>query len=411
MPTAQNGADMAVLIVGASVAGVRAAQALRSAGSTAEITVLGEEPHHPYDKPPLSKEMLLPGGDGAAVPLLSEEDVAHLGLDIRLNVRATGLDPWNRTVRTADGGQTGYDELIIATGAAARTLPGTEGIGGVYTIRTAQDAIALRGELVGGRRAVVIGAGFIGAEFASAASAHGVDVTIVEQQEQPLASVLGAEVGREIAALHTANGVALLTGVAVAGVEADERVRGVRLADGRLLAADVVVVGIGAVPGTAWLADSGLSTENGVLCDERLRAVGVDHVHAVGDVARWPHPFYGTGMRIEHWTNANEHAAVVAADLTGGPMPRPTLPYVWSDQYGRRIQIVGRPAAGTPVLVKPGPAPLAVYTDPGGVLVGAVVVDDPRALMKLRKAVLARLPLAELDLAGMAGVRTSTAAG
>ena len=402
------------MIVGASVAGIRAAQALRSAGSTADITILGEEPHQPYDKPPLSKEMLLPGGDGGPVPLLSAADVETLGLDLRLGVRATGLDPSARTVRTADDRMLGYDEMIIATGAAARSLPGTEGVAGVYTLRTAEDAVALRRELSSGRRAVVVGAGFIGAEFASAASAHGVEVTIVEAQEHPLSTVLGVQVGREIAGLHAANGVTLLTGVTVAGIDAAAdpatdavRVQGVRLRDGRVLPADVVVVGIGAVPNTAWLAGSGLSIDDGVLCDERLRAVGVEHVHAVGDVAHWPHPFFGAGMRIEHWTNANEHAAVVAADLTGGPPPRPTLPYVWSDQYGRCIQIVGRPAAGTAVLLRTGPSTLAVYTDPDGVVVGGVAIDDARALMKCRKAVMARKSLAELDLPGVDGARSA----
>ena len=388
---------MSVLIVGASVAGIRTAQALRAAGNTADITILGEEAHHPYDKPPLSKEMLLPGGDGNPVPLLSADEIEKLGLDLRLGVRATGLDPAGRTVRTAGNETIGYDDVVIATGATARSLPGAGELAGVYTLRNAEDAFRLRTALATAKRAVVVGAGFIGAEFASSASAHGVEVTVVEVQEQPLAALLGAEVGATFADLHAANGVALLTGTGVAALTGDDRVTGVRLADGRVLPADVVVVGIGTVPATGWLGGSGLEIDDGVRCDSRLRAIGVDHVHAVGDVAKWPHAFYEAGMRIEHWTNANEHAAVVAADLTGTAAPRVTVPYVWSDQYGHRIQIVGRPAAGKPVLLRGGRSTLAAYVDTDGVLVGAVAVDDPRALMACRKAILARTPFDTFD--------------
>lgn len=393
---------MTVLVVGASVAGIRTAQALRQSGFDGGITVVGEEPHHPYDKPPLSKEMLAEDAPDVPVPLISAEELAALDIDLRLGVRATRLDPGARVVETADEQLLAYTTLVIATGVRPRTLPGTAGVPGVHTIRTADDAFALRRQLAARPPVAVIGAGFIGAEFASAARARGCSVTVIEAQDVPMAHLLGPHVGARLAELHREHGVRLVTGSRVDHVDHDgDGVRGVALADGRVVPAGLVVVGIGARPATDWLADSGLPVRDGVECDEGLRVVGFPDIYAAGDVARWPHARYGSPMRIEHWTNANEHGALVAAGITGAPAPRPQVPYVWSDQYGHRIQIVGRPSTGTLAHCAGSASDrlTAVYADEAGRVVGAVVVDDPRTLLKLRRAVAAGAALADLDLA------------
>lgn len=382
-----------VVVVGASVAGIRTAQALRQQGFDGSLTLVGEESHHPYDKPPLSKEQL---ATGEPTPLLTPEELEGLGVDLRLGVRATGVDTAARVLRTTDGEHT-YDHLVIATGVSPRTLPGSD-LAGVRTVRTADDAAWLREQLASVPRVVVIGAGFIGAEFAAAASAHGCDVTIVEAQATPMAHLLGSPVGARLAQLHERHGVTVRTAARFDHFVGEDRVEGVVLDDGEHLPADLVVVGIGATPATGWLAGSGLPVDDGIECGADLRVVDHPEVLAAGDVARWPHAHYGELLRIEHWTNANEHGALAAATILGLPAPRAQVPYVWSDQYGHRIQIVGLPARGDLVhLGGEGPEDLvAVYADADGIVVGGVVVDDSRVFMRLRKAVTRRLPTAEL---------------
>lgn len=393
-------ASVSILIVGASVAGVRAAQALRSAGFTGRITLLGDEAHPPYDRPPITKGMLDPGGDGARIPLLSEQALAALNVDLQLGVRAAALNPASRSVTAADGRTLLYERLILATGVVPRMLPEAGSLSGVHTIRTADDAAKLRTALPRAERIVVIGAGFIGAEFATAARGYGHQVSVVEAQEVPLAHVVGPEVGALLSLLHTANGVNLLTGALVSRLEGREKVTAVVLDDGRVLPADLVVVGIGATPATDWLATSGLPINDGIECDAKLRVVGFPEIYAAGDVARWPHPFFGTSVRIEHWTNANEHGALVAASILGQPVPATPVPYVWSDQYGHRIQIAGRPNAGV-LAVRVGDAEhqlVALYADQAGSLIGAVTVDDPRLLLRCRKAIARGARIDEVDL-------------
>lgn len=383
---------MTVLIVGASVAGVRTAQALRMKGFSGLITLVGEEPHLPYDKPPLSKEMILPEGDPAPVPLVEQEQLAALSLDLRLGVRVVELDVSERSVRTDQGELLGFEHLVIATGATPRRLPGVGVLEGVHTLRTLEDAQALRDGMTSARNVVVIGAGFIGAEFAAAAAKHGTEVTLVEAQEVPLDHLLGREVGSRLAEVHSAAGNELLCGVGVAHIEGNGRVESVVLNDGRRLPADLVVVGIGAAPATEWLESSGLPLADGVECGEDLQVVGTEGIYAAGDVARWPHPLYGQDIRVEHWTNANDHAGIIAASITGASLPKAQVPYVWSDQYGHRIQIVGRPSSGSLTHVSgtlSGGDLVATYAGVEGELVGAVVVDDPRLLMKCRKVITA----------------------
>lgn len=389
-----------VLIVGASVAGIRTAQALRMQSFDGRITLIGEELHHPYDKPPLSKEQLAADAGATPPPLVSADELKQLNLDLRLGVRATGLDTGDRVVHT-DAGDQAYDYLVIATGVTPRTLPGAH-IDGVRTVRTADDAAFLRDRLAGKPRVVVIGAGFIGAEFAAAASTQDCPVTVVEAQQTPMAHILGDRVGARLAALHTEHGVTVRTGARLTRFVGDSAVEAVVLADSsgaeEILSADLVVVGIGADPATEWLRDSGLPIRNGVECDADLRVLGHPEIFAAGDVARWPHALYGEPIRVEHWTNANEHAAVVAAGITGGDIPRPQSPYVWSDQYGHRIQIIGLPARGKLVYLAGEGAPdlVAVYADEAGRVIGGVVVDDARGFMKLRKAVTKKASVNEL---------------
>jgi len=391
---------MSVLIVGASVAGVRTAQALRAADYAGDITMIGEELHRPYDKPPLTKAMLDPHGDGAQVPLLSDDDLEALTIDLQLGVRALSLDPARRVVTTDLMQDLTYKNLVIATGVTPRTLPAMEHLSGVHAIRTADDAHNLRIQLPGAEHVVVIGAGFIGAEFATAASKYGCQVTIVEAQRTPMAHIVGEEVGALLADLHRANGVRLVTNACFARFEGNNHVSAVVLDDGRTLPADLVVVGIGTRPATDWLATSGLPVSNGIDCDEQLRVIAFPGVYAAGDVARRPHPHYDTSVRIEHWTSANEHGAVVAASIMRKPIPSPAMPYVWSDQYDHRIQIIGRPSAGK-LFLHAGDAHdhlVALYAAPSGSLVGAVIVDDPRLMLRCRRAINERAQVGDLDL-------------
>lgn len=386
--------------MGASVAGIRTAQALRLQGYSGSITLLGEELHHPYDKPPLSKENLQLGDGSSPVLLLTADELTALNVDLRLGVRAVGLDPFACQVETDDGHRWDYSTLVIATGVHPRRLTNASHLKGVHTIRTADDASALRCALARQPRVAVIGAGFIGAEFASAARGYGCDVTIIEMQEIPMAHILGAEVGRQLGGLHGKHGATLYTGVTIDHFDGQDAVTGVALTDGRLIPIDLVVVGVGAEPSTGWLKGSGLPIDNGILCDAQLEVIGFPGIYAAGDVARWPHPLYGFPVRIEHWTNANEHGAIVAAAITGQPAPRASVPYVWSDQYGHRIQIVGRPSAGR-LAVLTGDIEnqlLAVFADDHDLIVGAVVMDDPRTLMKYRKAISKAATLSDLGL-------------
>ena len=275
-----------ITIVGASLAGVRAAESLRRQGFDRPITLIGDEAHAPYDRPPLSKQFLAGEWDADRLALTKPEKLAEFDLDLRLGVRAAGFDLGRRRLTLADGDTLDVDGLLVATGARCRTLPGTEGMGGVFTLRGLDDAEAIRVAFdAGPSRVVVVGAGFIGAEVAATARQRGLEVTLIEALPQPLARVLGDEMGAVCAAVHRDHGVDLRVGVGVDAVDAgaDGNVERVRLSDGSVVEAEVVVVGIGVVPNTEWLEGSGLTIDNGVVCDETcLAAPGVT---AAGDVA------------------------------------------------------------------------------------------------------------------------------
>lgn len=377
-----------VAVVGASLAGLSAARSLRKQGYDGRLVVIGDELHRPYDRPPLSKEFL--AGTLGEADLVLEAEGEDLGAEWLLGTRATGLDHARRVVRLGDGREVQADGFVIATGAAARTLPGSEGLAGVHTLRTLDDALALRDELARGGRLVVIGGGFVGAEVASTAYALGLDVSVVEAAPTPLAGPLGETMGAVVSALHADHGVRLLCGVGVKGLSGERRVDAVLLEDGRSVPADTVVVGVGAQPCVEWLEGSGIVLDNGVKCgaDGRTSLAGVV---AVGDCANWYDPRAGFHRRVEHWTGARERPdAAIATLLSGGAtepgVPRP--PYFWSDQYGVKIQFAGHAAGADSVTIEAGAADdrdvLAVYRRAGDP-VAVLGMNQPRLFTRWRK--------------------------
>ncbi|MGP4085281.1 NAD(P)/FAD-dependent oxidoreductase [Streptomyces sp. KR55] len=379
-----------ITVVGASLAGLSTVRALRAEGYDGEIVVVGEERHTPYDRPPLSKDFLRGDFDADALALGDADEYEDLDVQWLLGERAVRLDPVARTVTLAGGRHVRTDGVVVATGASPRTLPGTDGLAGVHTLRTLDDAQALRAELLDGLpRVVVIGAGFIGAEVAATAHRLGLHVTVVEALDVPLERQLGREMGLVCSSLHNDHGVRLLCGTGVAGLVGEGRVTGVRLADGRVLPADIVVVGVGVRPATDWLAGSGVQVDDGVVCDVGC-STGVPGVVAVGDVARCPNPFTGRHARIEHWSNATEQAKTAARTLlTGVSAPAPlTAPYFWSDQYQVRIQLAGHVAPGAEPQVVEGDVDsrsfTAVYRREG-TAVAVLSLNQPKFFNRLRR--------------------------
>ncbi|MGW0591998.1 NAD(P)/FAD-dependent oxidoreductase [Streptosporangium sp. NPDC002607] len=390
-----------VLIIGGSIAGVRTAEGLRRLSFEGSITILEEGSDLPYDRPALSKQVLTGGGSDESVMLRSQADLDKARIELRRGCRGVGLDVDARTVRLADGAVIGYSDLVVATGSAPRRLPAAPARPGVHYLRTLRDARNLRDAIDAPARVVIVGAGFIGSEVAAAAAVRSASVTVVEPYAFPLSRVLGDLVGKRLARLHESKGVQLVLGRSVSDVGDDGAGgRRVVLDDGTTLDCDVVVVGIGAIPNTAWLAESGLDVADGVVCDEFCRA-SAPHVFAAGDVARWPNALYDEPMRIEHWTNAVEQAGVVAWNIVHPDNPRAysPVPYVWSDQYGSRLQIVGRPRAEDEVRIvlddAAGDGLVALYVRDGG-LAGAFALNAPSQLLALRRSLAARTPLDEI---------------
>lgn len=380
-----------VTVVGASLAGLYAARELRAQGFDGRLVIVGEEPHRPYDRPPLSKDFLAGRSDEAQLGLSDPEEETGLDAEWLLGTRARGLDAHGRAILLEGGRTLVTDGLVIATGASARRLPGTDGPAGVHTLRTLDDARALRAAIDGGgRRVVVIGGGFIGAETASSCAALGHEVTVVEAAPLPLLPRLGPEMAAVCAELHRRGGTELITGTGVSRLHGRGSVTGVELADGRVLPADLVVVGIGAVPNTGWLTGSVLPLRDGVLCDDGCVTV-LPRVVAVGDVARVG------GERAEHWTSATEQPAVAVRNLLAGrtvDAVRP-LPYFWSDQYGSRIQFAGRHREGDAVTVVEGSTAdggfLCRY-ERGGRTTAVLAVDRARSFMRARRELRAAQP-------------------
>jgi 3-phenylpropionate/trans-cinnamate dioxygenase ferredoxin reductase subunit len=382
-----------VAIVGTSLAGLRAAETFRREGFDGRIVAIGAEPHLPYDRPPLSKELLRGDWEPDQV-VLRKQGVDDLDLEWRLDTRAVALDAAVREIALHDGERIAFDGLVIATGATPRRLANQPHLAGLFTLRTLDDALGIRAMLDARPKVVVIGAGFIGAEIAATCRSRGLDVTVLEMLPQPMVRGLGPELGAVLAAIHRDHGVDLRTSVVVDTIEDDGAgsVRGVRLGDGSVVAADVVVVGVGVVPETDWLKGSGLAIDNGVVCDETCSAA--PGIVAAGDVARWPNALFdGERMRLEHWTNATEQGVHAARRLLGHRDPFAPVPFVWSDQYDRKIQTVGRVTADADVHVAHGTLAerqfVALFGG-GGRLVGALGFNRPRLVMQYRRMIAER---------------------
>jgi NADPH-dependent 2,4-dienoyl-CoA reductase/sulfur reductase-like enzyme len=391
-----------VSIVGAGIAGHFTAKALRKLGYTGRITMIGAEQHRPYDRPPLSKEYLLGTLDESQLSL--ERRSEDLGVNQMLGTEAVSLDPESHTVTLGDGSRIFSDAVVLATGSRLRRLPAattTGGTGGtdpagIYLLRTLDDARALRSAMLSHRRLVVIGAGFIGSEIASAGHQLGLDVTILEAQSTPLSGVLGAAGGTAVAALHSRNGVVLRPEAAVAKVHGTDEVTAVELVDGELIPADLVAVGIGVDADIGWLHGSGLDLSPGaVACDDRGRTA-VRRIYAVGDCAAWWDPVLERHQRIEHWTEAMDRPSVLAAAMLGEPGPtRLKPPYFWSDLYGSRVEFVGRRAGDEEFVVEDGSAGdanlLATYRRDGEP-VAVLGVNQIKQIRRWRKTLTQMLP-------------------
>ena len=375
-----------IAIVGASLAGLRAAEALRAESFAGRIVMIGAETHFPYDRPPLSKQFLAGKWGLDRVRLREPEKVEGLGLDLRLGLTAGALDVEGHRLDLDDGSAVDFDGLVIATGAHPRRLPGTGGLAAVHVLRTLEDSIALANATAEpGTRLVIIGAGFIGSEVAATCSGRGAHVTVIEALPVPMERALGKQMGSACAALHGDHGVELRTGIGVAHVRNDE----VELDDGTLVPADVILEAIGVAPTTEWLDSSGLEIRDGVVADATLHVA--EDIVVAGDLARWYSESLGGELRIEHWTNASEQGGTAARSLLAGRSDASAyvpVPYFWSDQYDTKIQMLGHPSPEDEVVVVDGSVDerrfVALYGRAGR-LTGAIGFSRPRQLMRYRQ--------------------------
>ena len=383
-----------IVIVGGGLAAARTAEQLRRSEYTGPVTIVSDEVHLPYDRPPLSKEVLRSEVDDTA--LKPREWYDENDITLRLGSAATGLDTTAQTVTLDDGSVLGYDELVIATGLVPRRIPAFPDLEGIRVLRSFDESLALREHASAARHAVVVGAGFIGCEVAASLRGVGVDVVLVEPQPQPLAAVLGEQIGELVARLHRDEGVDVRLDVGVAEVRGEGHVETVVLTDGTELPADLVVVGIGSRPATEWLDGSGIEVDNGVLCDEAGRT-SAPNVWALGDVASWRDSL-GHQARVEHWSNVADQARVVVPAMLGQEVPEVVVvPYFWSDQYDVKIQCLGEPEATDIVhLVEDDGRKFLAYYERDGVLVGVVGGGLPGKVMKVRGKIAAGAPISEM---------------
>lgn len=384
-----------IVVVGASAAGLTTAETLRRRGWNGELILIGDESRPPYDRPPLSKQILTGAWEPDRATLRTLRDLDRLKADLRLGQRAEALDVPGRQVRLGGGERIGFDALVIATGVAPRRLPDSD-LAGVHVLRTLDDALALRAALLAGPRVVVVGAGFLGTEVAAAARAMGLEVTVVEPEPVPVRRPFGDRVGEFVADLHRDHGTRLRCGVGVRGLHgAGGRVTGVELGDGTTLPADAVVLALGSTPTTGWMSGSGLRLRDGVECDALCEAA--PGVYAAGDVASWYNPHFGTRMRLEHRMNATEQAMAVAGNLLGDAAPYAPVPYFWTDQYDTRIQAYGifPPDAEMRIAYgKPSDGHFAAAYGHHGRVVGVLGWNAPRQVRMLRRLVVDRAPWA-----------------
>jgi NADPH-dependent 2,4-dienoyl-CoA reductase/sulfur reductase-like enzyme len=383
-----------IVIVGGGLAASRTAEQLRRADYTGPITLISDEDHLPYDRPPLSKDVLR--GETDDVALKPAEFYEEKDITVRLGSGATSLDTTAQTVELANGEVIGYDELVIATGLVPKRIPSFPDLEGVRVLRTFDESLALRKHAGTARHAVVIGAGFIGCEVAASLRTLGVDVVLVEPQPTPLASVLGEQIGELVARLHRAEGVDVRCGIGVTEVKGSDHVEKVVLSDGSELDADIVIVGVGSRPSTDWLEGSGVAVDNGVVCDVAGRT-SAPNVWAIGDVASWRDAL-GHQVRVEHWSNVAEQARVIVPAMLGVEATSAVVvPYFWSDQYDVKIQCLGEPEANDVVhVVADDGRKFLAYYERDGAVVGVVGGGMPGKVMKARGKIAAGAPIAEV---------------
>jgi NADPH-dependent 2,4-dienoyl-CoA reductase/sulfur reductase-like enzyme len=375
-----------VVIAGGGLAAQRCAETLRSRGYEGRIRIACAEPTPPYDRPPLSKEPPRSDEHARALGLRDERWYADNEVELLLRAVAVRLLAGDRELELEDGTTLAYEELLVATGAAPRRLPGLDRFENAFSLRTIPDSRRLGELLDASADLVVVGAGFIGLEVAATARAHGAQVTVVEPLELPLEPILGPAVGRRLAEFHAGHGVRLCLGSVVAETWGNGAVESLELSTGERLTCDAAIVGVGVTPAAAWLAGSGLETD-GVLTDASGRT-RLPHVYAAGDVARPFDPGLGTHVRTEHWDAASRQGVAAARAMLGGPPPKPAIPSFWSDQYGLRIHYVGHAAGADQVELGDGDGGRfwALYRR-GGRAVAALAADMPRELARLRRQV------------------------
>lgn len=384
-----------IAIVGASLAGGQAALSLRQKGFAGRIVLVGGEPHPPYERPPLSKEVLMGEAEPSTTQLVPPERYAEADIELVLGVRATALLPAERSIVLDDGRSLVVDSLLLTTGARPRSvsLPGRD-LGGVHELRTVDQAVALRDALRPQARVVVIGAGFIGAEVAAVARARGCSVALVELAELPLHRVLGPEVGGLYAKMHRSNGVELHLNSRPVAILGDTRCTAVELDNGLVLEADVVVCGVGVSPVTELAAQAGALVDNGIVVDGQCRTT-IPNVYAAGDVASRPSSFAAGQIRLESWQNAQNHAIAAAAAMLGSAVDFDELPWFWSDQYNVNLQLAGLPSGHDTVVWRGDPDAFdcAAFYLRDGLISGVVGLNRPREVRATMDLIRGRIPV------------------
>jgi 3-phenylpropionate/trans-cinnamate dioxygenase ferredoxin reductase subunit len=383
------------VILGAGQAGGRAAETLRAEGFEGRVIVVGAEPHRPYERPPLSKGLLVGDTSEEQIFLRPADFYAEQEIEVLLGVSATGVSPDTNTVSFSDGQVVRYDKLLLATGVRARTLPipGAD-LPGVHVLRTLEDARSLIRAMAGSPRVVIAGAGFVGAEVAAACRMRGLGVIVVEPLATPMQRVVGERVGTRLAEIHRAHGVDLRLRMGVAAFRGGDRVAEAVLENGETLDCDLALIAVGSEPDTGYLAGSGINREDGVVVDEYCRT-NVPNIYAAGDVARWHHPLYGEYLRVEHWDNAEQQGAAAARSMLGASEPYAPIPYFWSDQYDAHLQCVGHIGGGEQEVIRgnvDGNAFTIFYLRDDR-LMAALCLNSPRDAMAARRLIAAHQPV------------------
>jgi len=384
-----------LVIVGASLAGASAAATLREEGFEGRVVLVGEESHPPYERPPLSKEYLRgeqPFEKALVHPVGFYE---AQGIETRFGVRASRVDPSERVVDLEEGGRIPYDKVLVATGSRNHRLPvpGAH-LEGVLDLRTVADADRIRAEVAPGRRAVLVGMGFIGAEVAASLRQMGLEVAVVQRGEAPLSRVLGAEVGRILADIHRDHGVEMHFGERVSALEGSQRVEAVRTAGGQTLLCDFVVTGVGVEPVTEVVAEAGVEVEDGIVVDDLCRT-SVEDIYASGDVTSHHHPLFGRRIRTEHWNHAIKHGAAAARSMLGKGTPYTEVPWFWSDQYDHNLQYAGFHTGEEEMVVRGSLADrsFVVFFLRQGTVVAAAALDRGRDLRRAMELIRVSMPV------------------